>query len=192
MCRALQKPPAAVRREEKEAPRWPIYRPDLDADVTQQSGTVCAAALTVYRAAADCCREARVHICQRWKCLVSTITANKPSDILTGPERKRLENYFYNLLTVWRDLLNKSSSFLNPWGFQSFPSLIIINWTHLASWSPLKQNEHLEKRNFRLWKLLTATCLHQTNWVLVSSKSWRWSMVAAISNITVHISQRQL
>lgn len=108
MCRTLQEPPAAVRREEKEAPRWPIYRPDLDADVTQQSGTVCAAALMVYRAAADCCREPETHL-PHWKCLVSTITANKLSDILTGPERKQLENYFYNLITVWRDLLDKSS-----------------------------------------------------------------------------------
>lgn len=49
---------------EEEAPRWPIYRPDLDADVTQQSGTVCAAAaLTgVYRTAADCCIEVRSHL----------------------------------------------------------------------------------------------------------------------------------
>lgn len=30
---------------EEDAHRWPIYRLDLDADVTQQSGTVCAAAL---------------------------------------------------------------------------------------------------------------------------------------------------
>lgn len=49
---------------EEEAPRWPIYRPDLDADVTQQSGTVCAAAaLTgVYGTAADCCIEVRSHL----------------------------------------------------------------------------------------------------------------------------------
>lgn len=32
----------------EEAPRLPIYRPDLDADVTQQSGTVCAAALLCF------------------------------------------------------------------------------------------------------------------------------------------------
>lgn len=47
------------RRREEEAPRWPIFRPDLEADVTQQSGTVCAAALGggFHGTAADCCIE---------------------------------------------------------------------------------------------------------------------------------------
>lgn len=58
----------------EEAPRWPIYRPELDADVTQQSGTVCAAALLCFmeRAAAYCIEPA--HICQDRECLVSTVT----------------------------------------------------------------------------------------------------------------------
>lgn len=42
-CRSLL--PPRLPRGEEGAPRWPIYRPELDADVTRQSGTVSAAAL---------------------------------------------------------------------------------------------------------------------------------------------------
>ena len=136
--------------------------------------------------------ESPSHICQHWKCLVSTITANKLSDILTGLERKQLEDYFYNLLTVWRDVLSKSSSFLNERisivsisyhnKLNAFGFLITPKTKWATRKSGLQALETSDRHAFSFSESL------KTKWVLVSSESWRWSMAAAINNITVHIS----
>lgn len=77
--RRLQKSPAAVQTEGSTSlahlRAWfrcwchPAERDSL-----------CCSTDGFYGTAADCCRE-HAHICQDWKCLVSTITANKRSKI---------------------------------------------------------------------------------------------------------------
>lgn len=84
----LQEAPAAVRRGEEEAPRWPTYRPDLDADVTQQSGTVCAAAPMGFM------QTSRSHLPRLRVFSLHTITANKLFKIETRSEGKQSNRYF--------------------------------------------------------------------------------------------------